>query len=103
MADLLSTVHTDASVAFVRAAQGGDRGAFEQLVSSLKDRWRTERIFEDLKGELGFDHFEGRSYRGWQHHVSVALCCYAFVAGERAVAFSPFGGETRDGTEQVAA
>jgi SRSO17 transposase len=61
----------------------------KRLVRTIKQRWRTERLFEDLKGELGFDHFEGRLYRGWQHHASVVLCCYAFVAAERALAFSP--------------
>lgn len=73
------------------------------LVRTIKQRWRTERVFQDLKGELGFDHFEGRGYRGWQHHVSVALCCYAFVAGERAIAFSPSRGKTLDSQDQVAA
>lgn len=75
----------------------------KHLVRTIKERWRTERIFEDLKGELGFDHFEGRSYRGWQHHASVVLCCYAFVAGERAIAFSPSRRSTHNGPEQVAA
>lgn len=75
----------------------------KQLVRTLKQRWRTERIFEDLKGELGFDHFEGRSYRGWQHHVSVVLCCYAFVAGERAIAFPPSRRPACNGPQQVAA
>jgi len=62
------------------------------LVRTLKKRWRTERVYEDMKGELGFDHYEGRSFPGWHHHVSVALCCFAFVASERAIAFSPGGG-----------
>jgi len=59
------------------------------IVNLLKQRWRTERVYEDMKGELGLDHFEGRSFRGWHHHVSVALCCYAFVAAERARHFPP--------------
>src|ERR1700723_3737346 len=45
--------------------------------------YRTERVYQEMKGELGLDHFEGRSFPGWHHHVSVALCCYAFVIGER--------------------
>jgi SRSO17 transposase len=61
----------------------------KEIVQLLKERWRTERIYEDLKGELGFDHFEGRTYPGWHHHVSVVLCCFAFLAAERARAFSP--------------
>lgn len=59
------------------------------LVRMLKQRWRTERVYQDLKGQLGLDHFEGRRYRGWHHHVSVALSCYAFAAAEHARAFPP--------------
>ena len=61
----------------------------KQIVRLLKERWRTERAYEDLKGELGLDHFEGRSYPGWHHHVSVVICCYAFIVAERARHFSP--------------
>lgn len=60
-----------------------------QLVRRIKQRWRIERTYEDLKGELGLDHFEGRSYPGWQHHVSCVLACAAFVAAERARRFPP--------------
>ena len=59
------------------------------IIHLLKQRWRTERVYQDMKGDLGLDHFEGRSFRGWHHHVSVALCCYAFVAAERARHFPP--------------
>lgn len=61
----------------------------KQLIRIVMQRWRTERGYEDLKGELGFDHFEGRSFPGWHHHVSVVLCCYAFVVAERARRFPP--------------
>lgn len=66
----------------------------KQLVRRIKQRWRTERAYEDLKGELGLDHFEGRSYIGWQHHVTCVLACYAFLVAERARAFPPEAGET---------
>ena len=61
----------------------------KQIVRRFKQRWRIERTYEDLKGELGLDHFEGRSYRGWQHHVTCTLACFAFLVAERARAFSP--------------
>lgn len=61
----------------------------KQIVRTIKERWRTERMYEDLKGELGLDHFEGRSFPGWHHHVSVVICCYAFVVAERTGAFPP--------------
>ena len=56
---------------------------------TIKERYRTERVYEDLKGELGLDHFEGRSFAGWHHHVTVAQCCYAFVLSERVRRFPP--------------
>jgi SRSO17 transposase len=61
----------------------------KKLIRLVMQRWRTERVYEDLKGELGFDHYEGRRFPGWHHHVSVVLCCYAFVVAERARHFPP--------------
>jgi SRSO17 transposase len=61
----------------------------KRIVRTIKERWRTERAYEELKGELGLDHYEGRSFPGWNHHVSVVLCCYAFVVGERLRRFPP--------------
>jgi SRSO17 transposase len=61
----------------------------KQIIRTLKERWRTERAYEDLKGELGLDHFEGRSYCGWNHHVTIVLFCFAFLAAEQARAFPP--------------
>ena len=69
----------------------------KEIVRLLKERWRTERMYEDLKGELGLDHFEGRSFPGWHHHVSVVLCCYAFVVAERARGFPPSTSRARRG------
>jgi len=62
---------------------------YRSLVFIIKERWRTERVYQDAKGELGLDHFEGRRYRGWQHHVSVVIACYAFLVAERGRAFPP--------------
>jgi SRSO17 transposase len=61
----------------------------KQIVRTIKERWKTERAYQELKGELGLDHYEGRSFVGWHHHVSVVLCCYAFVVAERVRAFPP--------------
>jgi SRSO17 transposase len=61
----------------------------KQIVRLIKERYRTEQAYEELKGELGLDHFEGRSFTGWHHHVSVALCSYAFLVAERSRAFPP--------------
>jgi SRSO17 transposase len=67
----------------------GEDTTRREIVRVLKERWRTERVYQELKGELGFDHFEGRSFTGWNHHVSVVLCCYAFVVAERLRHFPP--------------
>lgn len=61
----------------------------KRLVRVIKERYRTERMYQDLKGELGLDHYEGRSYPGWNHHVSCVLSCYAFVLDERTRRFPP--------------
>lgn len=64
----------------------------KEIVRLVHERYRTEKVYEEMKGELGLDHFEGRSYRGWHHHVSVAICCYAFVVAERSRHFPPSQG-----------
>lgn len=64
----------------------------KEIVRIIKERWRTERAYEELKGELGIDHFEGRSFPGWHHHISVVLCCYAFIVSERVRHFPPSAG-----------
>jgi SRSO17 transposase len=66
-----------------------ERMTRKKLVRFVMQRWRTERAYEDLKGELGLDHYEGRRFPGWHHHVSVVLACHAFVVAERARLFPP--------------
>lgn len=61
----------------------------KEIIRIIKERWRTEILYEELKEELGLDHFEGRSFPGWHHHVSVVMCCYAFVVVERMQRFPP--------------
>lgn len=76
----------------------------KQLVRIVMQRWRTERAYQDLKGELGLDHYEGRRFPGWHHHVSVVLSCYAFVIAERARRFSPSArGAVADDAQPLAA
>jgi SRSO17 transposase len=65
------------------------RMSLKSLVRLVKERYRTEQMYEEMKGEVGLDHYEGRRFRGWHHHVTVALCCYAFVIAERARLFPP--------------
>lgn len=68
---------------FALATLGTDgRMSKKKLIRLLKERYRTEQAYQEMKGELGLDHFEGRSFQGWHHHVTVVLCCYAFVVAE---------------------
>jgi SRSO17 transposase len=67
----------------------------KQLVRTFKSRWRIERSYQDLKGELGLDHYEGRSFLGWHHHVSVVLACYAFLVAELERSSPPSARKTR--------
>jgi SRSO17 transposase len=53
--------------------------SLRQLVRTAKGRWWVEHSYKELKDELGLDHFEGRSWRGWQHHVTLVLLAYAFL------------------------
>jgi len=53
------------------------------LVRLAHQRWAIEQQYQELKTELGFDHFEGRSYPGWQHHVVLTAVAYAFLQRER--------------------
>jgi SRSO17 transposase len=75
-----------------------------QLVRTIKERYRTERAYEDLKGEIGIDHYEGRRWRGWNHHATVAICCFAFIVAEHERRFPPSARRTQvDSTVPVAA
>jgi|SRR5262245_10679686 len=48
-----------------------------------KSRWPVEQGYQQLKEELGLDHFEGRSWRGFHHHVCLTLLAYGFLLLER--------------------
>lgn len=59
------------------------RTSFRGLVRKAKGRFRVEQDYEEMKGELGLDHFEGRSWQGWHHHVTLVTLAYAFLMLER--------------------
>ena len=54
-----------------------------RLVRLAKLRWRVEEDYRELKDALGLDHFEGRSWQGWHHHVTLVSAAHAFVTLER--------------------
>jgi SRSO17 transposase len=57
--------------------------SLKQLVRLAHQRWAIEQQYQELKTELGLDHFEGRTYPGWHHHVVLTAVAYAFLQRER--------------------
>lgn len=60
-----------------------EKTSLKRLVDTAKNRWWIEHSYRELKDELGLDHFEGRSWRGWHHHVVLVLLAYAFLQDVR--------------------
>lgn len=67
-------------LAFLGAKPPGMR----QLVRLAHSRWRIELDYRELKDELGLDHYEGRHWLGWHHHVTLVSLAYAFLRSEQA-------------------
>ena len=57
--------------------------SLEDLVATVKMRWRIERDYLELKQELGLGHYEGRNWRGFHHHASLCIAAYGFLMLER--------------------
>ncbi len=57
--------------------------AKRELMRLIKLRWRVERDYQELKGEIGLDHFEGRTWRGFHHHVTLCAVAHGFLALQR--------------------
>lgn len=55
----------------------------ERLARLARLRWTVELDYRQLKGELGLDHYEGRSYAGFHHHTALVTCAHAFLTLER--------------------
>lgn len=78
----------------------GARMSKKEIVRIIKERWHTEQVYSELKGELGLDHFEGRSFPAWHHHITVVLSCYAFLVAERSRRFPPSNGPTESHADE---
>lgn len=53
------------------------------LVRLTHQRWAIEQQYQELKSELGLDHFEGRTWPGWQHHAVLTAVAHAYIQRER--------------------
>jgi len=56
--------------------------SLRRLVRIVKSRWKIEQDYQQLKEELGLDHYEGRSWAGWHHHVTLVMLAHAFLTLE---------------------
>jgi SRSO17 transposase len=54
-----------------------------QIERLAHQRWAIEQQYQELKTELGLDHFEGRTFPGWHHHVVLTAIAYNFLQAER--------------------
>ncbi len=57
--------------------------SLKRLVWIAHQRWTIEQQYQQLKDELGLDHFEGRTYPGWNRHVVLTAVAYSFLQQER--------------------
>jgi SRSO17 transposase len=55
-----------------------------EVVQTAGARWTIESSFEAAKGEMGLDHYEVRSWRGWYRHITLAMWAYALLTVVRA-------------------
>jgi SRSO17 transposase len=53
------------------------------VVRLAHQRWAIEQQYQELKDEIGLDHFEGRSLPGWQRHIVLTAIAYSFLQIER--------------------
>ncbi len=51
----------------------------KELVRLAKIRWRIEHDYRELKTGLGLAHFEGRTWQGWHHHVTLVTAAHLFI------------------------
>jgi SRSO17 transposase len=59
------------------------RPSWREVIHAAKGRWKIEQDYRELKDELGLDHFEGRSWQGWHHHVTLVSLAFAFLHSEQ--------------------
>jgi SRSO17 transposase len=54
-----------------------------EMALLAKRRFQVEQDYRELKEELGLDHYEGRHWSGWHHHVTLAAMAHLFLGAER--------------------
>jgi SRSO17 transposase len=59
------------------------KAGLRTLAAAIKARWICEQAHQQLKEELGLDHFEGRSWQGLHRHALMTMLAYAFLQYRR--------------------
>jgi SRSO17 transposase len=73
----------DSPVKYWLSSLSPRRTSLRTLTRKAKGRYRIEQDYQEMKGQVGLDHFEGRSWQGWHHHVTLVAMAYAFLVMER--------------------
>lgn len=60
-------------------SNAGEKASIKQMMAWGHQRWQVEQGYQQMKEELGLDHFEGRSWRGLHHHLTLCFMAYAFL------------------------
>ena len=73
---------------------GLDESPLDELMGLLHVRWVIERFYQDAKGELGLDDYEGRLWQGLHRHLALVMLAHCFLTlqqsyGEAAVDRNP--------------
>jgi SRSO17 transposase len=71
----------------------------QALVKIAQHRWIIERDYQELQQELGLVHYEGRNWHGFQHHATLRIAAYGFLAAE----WNRFSPSARAGHLEIAA
>jgi SRSO17 transposase len=79
---LLVEWRTDGSIRYALSNLPPETPMLE-AVGLWKTRWQVEQGYQQLKEELGLDHFEGRSWPGFHHHATMCFLAYGFLTLER--------------------
>ena len=92
-----------APTAYWMAQLGEQALGLRRLVKTARARWRVEMDYRELKEELGLDHYEGRHWLGWHHHVTLVSIAFAFLRTEQARAKKNFWCDVRDAASDPSA
>lgn len=55
----------------------------QRLAKRSGQRWPIETVLEEAKGEVGMDHYETRTWRGWHHHMAQTFLAHHFLVQVR--------------------